>query len=204
LAHLIFDRRCVSRGHKETTMAEPRAASEREQSSFGIDETWLQRHREEIIEPNLPIVDPHHHLWDRGSRYLLDEFLADIGTGHNIRASVFMQCDSMYRADDEGIRARTRDDAIDANPHPAASGDHGAWLQGWRMFDVCWAKKDVWGVTHCHGAEIPHRKIVAGRRLDRLDFAANESNVVRHEAPRRGGSNASYPADRCAGAGLRW
>ena len=26
----------------------------------------------------LPIVDLHHHLWDRGSRYLLDEFRADL------------------------------------------------------------------------------------------------------------------------------
>ena len=26
---------------------------------------WLDRRREEIIEPDLPIVDPHHHLVDR-------------------------------------------------------------------------------------------------------------------------------------------
>jgi len=80
-------------------MAEPRAASERHQSLFGIDEAWLERYREEVLEPDLPIVDPHHHLWDRGSPYLLPEFLADIDTGHNILASVFVQCDAMYRAD---------------------------------------------------------------------------------------------------------
>jgi len=80
-------------------MTEPRAASEREKSLFGVDETWLRGRREAIIEPDLPIVDPHHHLWDRGSRYLLDEFSSDIETGHNIRGSVFVQCDSMYRAD---------------------------------------------------------------------------------------------------------
>ena len=37
---------------------------------------WLDKRREEILEPGLPIVDPHHHLWDREQhRYLLDELL---------------------------------------------------------------------------------------------------------------------------------
>src|SRR5215471_12299937 len=47
---------------------------------------WLDRCREEIIEPDLPIVDPHHHLVDRPEtgRYLLPELLADTGSGHNI------------------------------------------------------------------------------------------------------------------------
>src|SRR5580692_7873819 len=80
-------------------MAEPNTASARQQSLFGFDEAWLKGHREEILEPELAIVDPHHHLWDRGSRYLLDEFRADLGSGHNIRATVFVQCDAMYRAD---------------------------------------------------------------------------------------------------------
>src|SRR5262249_4712911 len=36
---------------------------------------WLDRRREEIIEPDLPIVDPHHHLVERPEtgRYLLPE-----------------------------------------------------------------------------------------------------------------------------------
>jgi len=59
---------------------------------------WLGKLTEEIIEPDLPIVDPHHHLWDHpGSRYLLDELLADVGAGHNIVATVFIQCGSGYR-----------------------------------------------------------------------------------------------------------
>jgi predicted TIM-barrel fold metal-dependent hydrolase len=85
--------------NEESKMVEPKSASQRERSLFGVDEEWLERHREAAIEPELPIIDPHHHLWDRGSRYLLDEFISDIDTGHNIRASVFVQCDSMYRAD---------------------------------------------------------------------------------------------------------
>jgi hypothetical protein len=49
------------------------------------DEAWLARlPPEPVIDPELPIIDTHHHLWDRGGRpYLLDEFLADLRTGHN-------------------------------------------------------------------------------------------------------------------------
>jgi L-fuconolactonase len=61
---------------------------------------WLGKLTEEILEPNLPIVDPHNHLWDHpGSRYLLDELLADCNSGHNIVATVFIQCGSGYRKD---------------------------------------------------------------------------------------------------------
>src|SRR3954447_26414604 len=65
------------------------------------DEPWLATAPPEpIIEPELPIVDPHHHLWLRGGhRYLLDELLADTNTGHNVVATVFLECHSMYRAD---------------------------------------------------------------------------------------------------------
>ncbi len=62
---------------------------------------WLNLHREEIIEPVLPIVDPHHHLVDRANtgRYLLPELLADTSSGHNITATVYLERLSMYRAD---------------------------------------------------------------------------------------------------------
>jgi predicted TIM-barrel fold metal-dependent hydrolase len=61
---------------------------------------WLAKHTEDILEPGLPIIDPHHHLWDRpGYRYLFAELLADIGSGHNIHATMFEQAGSMYRAD---------------------------------------------------------------------------------------------------------
>jgi predicted TIM-barrel fold metal-dependent hydrolase len=62
-------------------------------------ERWLAQVREEILDPERPICDPHHHLWDRaGSRYLLDELLADTGSGHRVVATVFVECASMYRA----------------------------------------------------------------------------------------------------------
>ena len=60
---------------------------------------WLARHTEEILEPGLPIIDPHHHLWIRNNTpYLLPELLTDLASGHNIVATVFEECHSMYRA----------------------------------------------------------------------------------------------------------
>ena len=66
---------------------------------------WLGLTPEPALEPELPICDPHHHLWDRRleripyQRYLLDELAADIYCGHNVRSTVFIECRSMYRAD---------------------------------------------------------------------------------------------------------
>src|SRR3984893_5770768 len=47
------------------------------------DPAWWAQRKEEILQPALEIVDPHHHLWDRsGHRYLLDQLVADTGSGH--------------------------------------------------------------------------------------------------------------------------
>lgn len=79
---------------------------------------------EPILEPDLPIVDPHHHLWfqpasllaaldqaegitaktllptfRRHARYLFDEYLADLNTGHNVLATVYVEANAMYRLD---------------------------------------------------------------------------------------------------------
>jgi L-fuconolactonase len=63
-----------------------------------VNDAWLERLREHIIDPDLPIVDAHHHLWERPSgSYLLDELIADLGAGHNVRATVFIQCGYAYR-----------------------------------------------------------------------------------------------------------
>jgi predicted TIM-barrel fold metal-dependent hydrolase len=60
---------------------------------------WLAQYTEDVIDPKRPIVDPHHHLWDRGGqRYLIEEISADIASGHNIIATVYVEARSMYRA----------------------------------------------------------------------------------------------------------
>jgi predicted TIM-barrel fold metal-dependent hydrolase len=59
---------------------------------------WLASGTEAALEPDMPIVDAHHHFYDRpGWTYLLDEYLEDARSGHNITASVFMQALTRYR-----------------------------------------------------------------------------------------------------------
>ena len=70
----------------------------------GPDNIWLATLQEEVLEPALPIIDPHHHLWVRsGYTYLMPELAADLESGHNIIATVFAECHSMYRK--EGPKA---------------------------------------------------------------------------------------------------
>jgi L-fuconolactonase len=65
-----------------------------------VNDVWLAKLREDIIEPSLPIIDAHHHLWEReSSHYLLDELRADLASGHDVRATVFIQCGYGYRTD---------------------------------------------------------------------------------------------------------
>ena len=71
---------------------------------MATNDDWLARTAEPTLEPDLPICDPHHHLWDFrrdgvAPRYLLDEFVEDLSSGHDIRSTVFIECGAMYRAD---------------------------------------------------------------------------------------------------------
>ena len=63
---------------------------------------WLGRMTEQALEPDLPICDPHHHLWDQREtfvyRYLLEDFFADMSGGHNIVSTVFLECEAFYRS----------------------------------------------------------------------------------------------------------
>ena len=63
-------------------------------------EDWLAKlPPEDVIEPGLPIVDTHHHLWAERGCYLIDEMLAETGAGHNVTATVFIECRTNYRTD---------------------------------------------------------------------------------------------------------
>jgi predicted TIM-barrel fold metal-dependent hydrolase len=68
--------------------------------TIGID-SMNREHAQDspaVVEPGLPIIDSHHHLWLRpGSRYLLDEFVADVASGHKVVATVYVECGSMLR-----------------------------------------------------------------------------------------------------------
>jgi len=94
---------------------------------------WLALVTEDPIEPELPICDPHHHLWDRparedrpGNRYLLEEILQDIGDGHNIVQTVFVECRSMYRKDGpEEMKPVGETEFVQGIAAQSASGQYG-------------------------------------------------------------------------------
>ncbi len=98
---------------------------------------------EAILEPGLPIIDPHHHLWDlralvphlpppahafdailpQTPRYLLDELLTDTSSGHNVIATVFVQCGAFYRADGpEALKPVGETEFVNGVAAMAASG----------------------------------------------------------------------------------
>ena len=88
---------------------------------------WLAQVSEEIIDPDRKICDPHHHLWDHPtSRYLLDELLADTGSGHNVVSTVFVECNSMYRADGpEAMKVVGETECVNGVAAMSASGGYG-------------------------------------------------------------------------------
>jgi predicted TIM-barrel fold metal-dependent hydrolase len=89
---------------------------------------WLALRQEEIIDPQRPIVDPHHHLWDRGGQhYMIEEIVDDIASGHNIVATVYVDCRSMYRAHGpEAFRPVGEVEFANGVAAMSASGGYGA------------------------------------------------------------------------------
>ena len=66
---------------------------------------WINGVSEEIIDPDRPIIDPHHHLWHgpknppgikESYRYLLEDLWNDTSSGHNIKKTVFIDCGQEY------------------------------------------------------------------------------------------------------------
>lgn len=99
---------------------------------------------ERSLEPDLVIVDPHHHLWDRRPKiagaqlaaplprtgtnglYLLDELIADMRCGHNVVATVHVEASFFYRADGpEPLRPLGETEAVNGFAAQTASGFHG-------------------------------------------------------------------------------
>jgi predicted TIM-barrel fold metal-dependent hydrolase len=66
---------------------------------FPVREAWLAQRPEEILEPGLPVIDSHHHFYERpGWNYLAPDYLADADSGHNVVATVYMQALTHYRS----------------------------------------------------------------------------------------------------------
>lgn len=68
-------------------------------TQFAIRPDWLDQHAEEALAPAVPMLDAHHHLYERpGLRYLLEDYSRDAACGHDLQASVFVQARAMLRA----------------------------------------------------------------------------------------------------------
>jgi predicted TIM-barrel fold metal-dependent hydrolase len=59
---------------------------------------WLDSVMEDVVDPDAPIIDPHHHLWPAGGSlpYGLADLEADLGSGHNVVDTVFVECGAAY------------------------------------------------------------------------------------------------------------
>jgi len=88
-----------------------RSSQQRYASTYPENEeilSWLRKEEpEQVLEPALPIIDPHHHLWDRRRDirkyrtivYGTPELMEDIYDGHNVIGTVYCQCKCWGRAD---------------------------------------------------------------------------------------------------------
>ncbi len=104
-----------------------------------VDPAWLAQVQEPILEPDLPIVDPHHHLWhDRASgRYMPEQLAEDLSSGHAVKGTVFVQCGWLHRQHGpEAARPAGETEAVNAAAILAAGGAYGparacAGIVGW-------------------------------------------------------------------------
>lgn len=98
---------------------------------MATNDDWLALAQEDTLEPDLPICDSHHHLWDNRPdlvepRYLLDEILTDLNSGHNIISTVFVQCGAMHKADGpEAMRVVGETEFVNGIAAMSASGAYG-------------------------------------------------------------------------------
>ena len=93
----------------------------------GIDDERLAAAAEPALEPGLEIIDPHHHFWDFPThRYMLEELHEDVDSGHNIIATVFIECAAFYRQDaSRAMRVVGEVEAVNGLSAVAASGRFG-------------------------------------------------------------------------------
>jgi len=92
---------------------------------------WLAQTVEAPLDPALPICDPHHHLWDQlttriAPRYLMDEIQEDVGAGHNVVSTVFIECGAMFKSDGpEPLRPVGETEFVNGIAAMSASGLYG-------------------------------------------------------------------------------
>jgi L-fuconolactonase len=127
---------------------------------------WLAQVVEPVIEPEIPIIDPHHHLWHRpdGTQYLLDDILGDV-SGNNVRQTVFVEARSMYRANGpEAFRVVGEVEWVNGIAAESASG--------------------LWGETRVAAGIVGHGNLMLGDDvapvLEALMAASRRFRGIRH------------------------
>ena len=162
-------------------------------NQFVVRPEWLALHREEIIEPERPIVDAHHHFWNRdGKPYFLPELLADVDTGHNIVATVFMECGAMYRKDAQpALRPLGEVEFVNGIAAMSASGQFGATRVAAGI--VGYADLGLGGAAH------PRRGCRGRSRVPAPDGAAHRG-ACGPMPPADGRPRSSGPVRRCCRA----
>jgi len=151
----------------------------------GEHEDWLAQVVEPILEPELPIIDAHHHLWIRADApYLLREFAADLQTGHNVVATVFAECHSMYRT--TGPEAMRPVGEMEFVAGVAAMSESGAFGSG----GVCAAAVGNVDLTLGGAVEpvLDAMRVASGARFRgvRASVCWDESEALHRAAPRAG------------------
>jgi L-fuconolactonase len=95
---------------------------------------WLAQVPETVIDPDRPIIDPHHHLWtDAFGRtpYLLADLWADTGAGHHVEKTVFIECRANYREDGpEHLKPIGETDFVARIARASRDGGGGAVIAG--------------------------------------------------------------------------
>jgi predicted TIM-barrel fold metal-dependent hydrolase len=105
----------------------PPAAPQMPAVQAPVRNDWLAKRTEEILEPELAIIDPHHHLWDKPRyTYLFPDLLADVGSGHKIVATMYEQAREMYRADGpEELKSLGETEFVNGVAAMSAAGKYG-------------------------------------------------------------------------------
>lgn len=118
---------------------------------------WLQLTVEPPLEPTVPICDPHHHFWNRSeSRYLVEEFLHDAHSGHNIVSTVYIECREMWRKDGpEGLKPVGETEFVERIVGPGRKRDDTAVAAGIVGFADLTLGADVSRVLEAHRTASP-------------------------------------------------
>ena len=145
-----------------------------------VDLAWVAKVQEEALEPALPIVDPHHHLWQRADNdYMFHDLLADTRTGHNVVATVFVDCHSMYRKDGPAeLRCVGETEFANGVAAMSASG--------------------LYGNLRACAAIVSHVDLRLGARAGAVfdaQIAAGNGRFARHPLSDRAGQGPRHPAD---------